>query len=216
MTSPVFPPVFPPVFAEQLDTLLAWRRDVRHFRATPLPDGTIDHLLDRACLAPSVGNSQPWRFVRVVTAERRAAIIAHVEAENRRAAAIYQDETRAAYDGLKLHGLREAPELLTVFCEAEPQAGHGLGRQTMPETLAYSVVIAVHTLWLVARAIGVGMGWVSIVDPAAVNRLLDVPDDWRFVAMLCLGYPTEDSQTPELVRSHWQDRLPADQTRFTR
>ncbi|CAH0495242.1 5,6-dimethylbenzimidazole synthase [Novosphingobium sp. CECT 9465] len=209
-------PVFSPAFADDLDTLLAWRRDVRHFNATPLPDGTLDHLLDRACLAPSVGNSQPWRFVRVVSAERRNAIITHVEAENQRAAAIYQDEARAAYDALKLHGLREAPEHLAVFCELDPKAGRGLGRQTMPETLAYSVVMAIHTLWLSARAIGVGMGWVSIVDPAAVNGMLAVPEDWRFVAMLCLGYPAQDSETPELVRCHWQDRLPADQTRFIR
>lgn len=209
-------PVFSPAFADDLDTLLAWRRDVRHFIATPLPEGTLDHLLDRACLAPSVGNSQPWRFVRVVSAERRNAIITHVEAENHRAAAIYQDETRAAYDALKLHGLRESPEHLAVFCELDPKAGRGLGRQTMPETLAYSVVMAIHTLWLSARAIGVGMGWVSIVDPAAVNGMLAVPEDWRFVAMLCLGYPAHDSETPELVRSHWQDRLPADQTRFIR
>jgi 5,6-dimethylbenzimidazole synthase len=208
-------PVFPPAFTEQLGTLLAWRRDVRHFQTRPLPDGTLDHLLDRASLAPSVGNSQPWRFVRVLSAERRPAIIAHVEAENRQAAAIY-DDTRAAYHALKLHGLHEAPEHLAVFCQTDPEAGHGLGRQTMPETPVYSVVMAIHTLWLAARAIGVGMGWVSIVDPAAMNRLLDVPEDWRFVALLCLGYPAQESETPELVRRHWQDRLPADQTRFTR
>ncbi|WP_068071428.1 5,6-dimethylbenzimidazole synthase [Novosphingobium lentum] len=209
-------PIFPPGFAEQLDTLLTWRRDVRHFQTVPLPDGTLDHLLDRAALAPSVGNSQPWRFVRVLSAERRAAIVAHVEAENRKAAAIYRDETRAAYDALKLHGLQEAPEPLAVFCETNPAAGHGLGRQTMPETLACSVVMAIHTLWLAARAIGIGVGWVSIVDPVAINRLLDVPEDWRFVALLCLGYPAEQHETPELVRRRWQDRLPADQTRFTR
>lgn len=212
MTAPAFPPPFP----EQFDRLLAWRRDVRHFQTRPLPDGTLEHLLDRACLAPSVGNSQPWRFVQVVTAEKRAAIIAHVETANRQAAEIYRDETRAAYDALKLHGLRDAPEHLAVFCEADPAAGRGLGRQTMPETLVYSVVMAVHTLWLAARAMGVGMGWISIVEPAAINRLLGVPESWRFIALLCLGYPTEDSETPELVCRHWQDRLPAEQTRFTR
>lgn len=209
-------PVFSPEFSEQLDTLLTWRRDVRHFQTRPLPDGTLDHLLDRACLAPSVGNSQPWRFVRVLSEEKRNAIIAHVEAENRQAAAVYHDATRAAYDALKLHGLHEAPEHLAVFCEPDPAAGHGLGRQTMPETPLYSVVMAIHTLWLAARAIGVGMGWVSIVDPAGMSSLLDVPEDWRFVALLCLGYPAQESETPELVRRHWQARLPADQTRIGR
>lgn len=209
-------PDFTPAFQEQLDALLTWRRDVRHFQTAALPEGALDHLLDRACLAPSVGNSQPWRFVRVLSHERRAAILAHVEEENRRAAAIYADETRADYDALKLHGLREAPEHLAVFCESDPAAGHGLGRQTMPETPAYSVVMAIHTLWLAARAKNIGMGWVSIVDPAAMNGLLDVPQDWRFVALLCLGYPAEEHETPELVRRHWQDRLPHDQTRFVR
>jgi 5,6-dimethylbenzimidazole synthase len=209
-------PVFPPAFTEQLGTLLAWRRDVRHFQTLPLPVGTLDHLLDRASLAPSVGNSQPWRFVRVLSAERRSAIIAHVEAENRQAAAIYDDDAHAAYHALKLHGLNEAPEHLAAFCQIDPAAGHGLGRQTMPETLVYSVVMAIHTLWLAARAIGVGMGWISIVDPAAMNNLLDAPEDWRFVALLCLGYPAQESETPELVRRRWQDRLPADQTRCTR
>ncbi|QOV94712.1 5,6-dimethylbenzimidazole synthase [Novosphingobium sp. ES2-1] len=209
-------PVFPPQFADQLGSLLAWRRDVRHFQRLPLPDGMLDHLLDIASLAPSVGNSQPWRFVRVVSEERRSAIIAHVEAEDRQAAAIYDDDARAAYDGLKLHGLREAPEHLAVFCQTDPEAGRGLGRQTMPETPVYSVIMSIHTLWLAARAMGVGMGWVSIVDPAAMNSLLDVPDDWRFIALLCLGYPAQESETPELVRRHWQDRLPADQTRFIR
>jgi 5,6-dimethylbenzimidazole synthase len=209
-------PVFSSEFAEQLDTLLTWRRDVRHFQTVPLPNGTLDHLLDRACLAPSVGNSQPWRFVRVLSAAKRAAMIVHVEAENQQAAAIYRDETRAAYDALKLHGLREAPEHLAVFCALDPAAGRGLGRQTMPETLTYSVVMAIHTLWLAARTIGIGMGWVSIVDPAEMNQLLDVPEDWRFVALLCLGYPSEESEIPELVLRRWQDRLSADQTRFIR
>ena len=209
-------PKFPPEFAEQLGTLFAWRRDVRNFQTMPLPDGTMDHLLDRACLAPSVGSSQPWRFVRVMSAEKRSAIIAHVEAENRKAAAIYGDETRVAYDALKLHGLREAPEHLAVFCEPDPAAGHGLGRQTMPETPAYSVVMAIHTLWLAARVIGVGMGWVSIVDPVGMKSMLDVSENWRFVALLCLGYPAGESETPELVRRHWQNRLHADQTRFIR
>lgn len=207
---------FSPAFVDDLDRLLTWRRDVRHFQTTPLPDGTLDGLLDQACLAPSVGNSQPWRFVRVLSGERRTAIIGQVELENRRAAAIYNDEARAAYDALKLHGLREAPEHLAVFCQMDPKAGHGLGRQTMPETTIYSVVMAIHTIWLTARAIGIGMGWVSIVDPATMNALLDVPKDWRFVALICLGYPAQDSETPELVRRDWQDRLPADQTRFIR
>jgi 5,6-dimethylbenzimidazole synthase len=209
-------PDFLPAFIDQLDTLMIWRRDVRAFATRPLPAGMIDALLDRASLAPSVGNSQPWRFVRVVSDERRQAICAHVEAENARAAAHYSDETRAAYDALKLHGLREAPEHIAVFCESAPVEGKGLGRQTMNETLGYSTVLAIHTLWLAARARGIGLGWVSILDPKVISTLLDVPPQWQFIGYLCLGYPLEESDVPELVRHDWQARIDPALTRFTR
>jgi 5,6-dimethylbenzimidazole synthase len=209
-------PDFTSTFAEQLDSLLTWRRDVRHFETRALEVGLIDSLLDRACLAPSVGNSQPWRFVRVVSLERRAAVIAHVEAQNAQAAKLYENETRSHYDALKLHGLREAPEHIAVFCDPAPAEGLGLGRQTMPETLAYSTVLAVHTLWLAARARGVGLGWVSILEPAAVIALLDVPTDWTFIGYLCLGYPTAAHDVPELERCGWQTRIDPVTTRFTR
>ncbi len=209
-------PEFGAVFRAQLDDLLHWRRDVRHFNTRPLEAGLIDILLDHASLAPSVGNSQPWRFVRVVTPETRTAIVAHVEAENSRASVLYNDATRTAYDTLKLHGLREAPEHIAVFCQPDPQEGRGLGRQTMPETLAYSTVCAIHTLWLSARAYGVGMGWISILDPAAIAEILDVPAEWKFIGYLCLGYPAKEHNIPELERSGWQARIAKTTTRFTR
>nr|WP_295662855.1 5,6-dimethylbenzimidazole synthase [Polymorphobacter sp.] len=208
---------FDPAFRAELDRLLAWRRDVRHFSTEPLPPGLIDTLLDRAACAPSVGNAQPWRFVRVVTPALRLAVIAAADAANAEAAVMYDDnEQRAAYRALKLHGLREAPEHIAVFCDEATADGHGLGRQTMPETLRYSVVLAIHTLWLASRAHGVGLGWVSIVDPAAVTRLLEVPAGWHLVAYLCLGTPVEDAMTPELDRNGWQARLDPAATRFVR
>lgn len=209
-------PQFRPAFLDQLDDLLIWRRDVRHFQTRPLEEGLLDTLLDRVSLAPSVGNSQPWRLVRVISPERRAAVVAHVEAENAQAAAIYQDDTRMAYDALKLHGLEQAPEHIAVFCDSAPQEGGGLGRQTMPETLAYSAVLAIHTLWLAATARGVGVGWVSILDPMVVAQLLDVPSHWAFIGYLCLGYPGEMHEVPELERRGWQARIDPETTRFIR
>jgi 5,6-dimethylbenzimidazole synthase len=207
---------FPPVFLKQLDDLLIWRRDMRHFDTRALETGLLDTLLDRASLAPSVGNSQPWRFVRVISSGLRTAITEHVEDENMRSAALYNDETRAAYNALKLHGLREAPEHIAVFCDPAPQEGNGLGRQTMPETLAYSTVLAIHTLWLAARARGVGLGWVSILDPKQITQILDVPSDWIFIGYLCLGYPTSAQNVPELERTGWQARIDPIRTRFIR
>ena len=115
----------------------------------------------------------------------------------------------AAYARLKLAGLEEAPSHLAVFAEPDPAQGSGLGRRTMPETVAYSAVMAVHTLWLAARAAGVGLGWVSILDPAQVQAALDVPAEWAFIGYLCLGYPAAEDDAPELEREGWETRREA-------
>jgi len=209
-------PHFSADFRRDLETLFAWRRDVRHFQRTPLPAGAMDELLEVACHGPSVGNAQPWRFVQVQSPVRRETLALAADACKQLAGQAYAAERGALYDGLKLHGLREAPEIVAVFCDETAETGHGLGRATMPETLCWSVVAAIQTLWLAARARGIGLGWVSLLDPAAVNTVLGVPADWRFVALLCLGYPETENLTPELVRHGWQAALPPSRTRFVR
>ena len=199
-------PSFDASFRQSLADLLAWRRDVRRFLSDPVDPAVIDELLDLACLAPSVGNSQPWRFVSVESPERRAEIRANFEDCNAKALGGYAGEKAAIYAGLKLSGLAEAPVQLAVFADEATEAGAGLGRQTMPETLRYSAVLAVHTLWLAARAQGLGVGWVSILDPAGVARTLKTPADWSLVAYLCLGHPVEEHVDPELQRFGWQAR----------
>lgn len=200
----IAPPLFGEDFRAELDLLLRWRRDVRHFRTTPLPEGTLEDLVARACLSPSVGNSQPWRFVVVETPEKRAAIRAEFETCNA-AALIAQVQDRAPnYAALKLAGLDDAPLHLAVFCDEATEAGHGLGRATMPETLRASAYGAVFALWLAARARGVGLGWVSILRPEQVAAILEVPEGWSLVAYLCLGFPSVEDDTPELERVGWQ------------
>ena len=199
-------PDFDQSFQDKLQQLLEWRRDVRHFKTDALPDGLLDHLLDLTCLSPSVGNSQPWRFVSVDDPERRAAIRSNFETANTDALQGYDGEKAQLYAKLKLSGMDRAPVQMAVFCHEETSQGHGLGHKTMPEMLRYSSVLAVHTLWLAARAHGVGLGWVSIIDPEEAATTLEVPEDWRLVAYLCIGYPEEEQVTPELVQLGWQDR----------
>ncbi len=199
-------PVFDEAFCEQLTELFRWRRDVRRFRTDPLPDGLIEALIDRAALSPSVGLSEPWRWVLVDDPARRAMVRASYEACNAEALACQADDRAGLYARLKLSGLDDAPCHLAVFVEPDPDQGHGLGRRTMPETTAYSAVIAIHTLWLAARAMGIGVGWVSILDAEAVSTALDVPADWKLVGYLCVGYPAAADDTPELERRDWEHR----------
>jgi 5,6-dimethylbenzimidazole synthase len=201
-------PHFDHQFRARLADLLIWRRDVRRFRPDPLPPGLIDELVALACLAPSVGFSQPWRWVTVDAPDRRLAIIENFRQANQEALAEYEGTRAALYARLKLAGLVEAPVHLAVFVDPGTDVGQGLGCRTMPEMLPYSVVCAVNTLWLMARAYGIGVGWVSIFDPPQVQAALDTPAHWKLVAYLCLGYAEDEQDQPELEREGWAARQP--------
>jgi 5,6-dimethylbenzimidazole synthase len=202
-------PVFDDAFRSRLRELIAWRRDVRHFRRDPLPAGALERLIECACLAPSVGLSQPWRFIIVQNAERRAAIRACFEACNADALRAQAPDRAALYARLKLAGLDDAPGHIAVFADRATSQGYGLGRLTMPETIDYSVVMAMHTLWLAARAEGIGVGWVSILDPARVATIMCAQQTWMFIGYLCVGYPAEAHETPVLERKGWETRRAA-------
>jgi 5,6-dimethylbenzimidazole synthase len=197
---------FDPHFQNDLSELFRWRRDVRHFIKRPLSDEEVLDLLRVAQLAPSVGNSQPWRFVRILSEPLREQLAAHVDEESERASKLQAPDRVAEYRALKLHGLREASEVLAVFCDDSTGTGARLGAATMPEARAYSVVMAIHTFWLAAMAKGLGLGWVSILDPEIVATMLAAKPGWRLIALLCLGYPETVSDTPELERRGWQAR----------
>src|SRR5215470_1294080 len=142
---------FDDAFRLRLHDLFVWRRDVRRFRSDPLPAGTADRLIGVACLSPSVGLSQPWRFVTVDDPARRLAVRDAFQQCNAEALKSYSGERAAKYAALKLAGLAEAPCQLAVFADGSTEVGHGLGRRTMPEMAAYSAVAAVCMMWLAAR-----------------------------------------------------------------
>ena len=210
------PRQFDQEFREAFRDLVLWRRDVRRFRRDPIDAALMHSLLELASHAPSVGHCQPWRFVLVESADRRDAIKSSFVRSNADALESYQGEQRAHYAKLKLEGLENAPVQVAVFADEAVEEGSGLGRRTMPETLRYSVVAAVQTLWLAARAEGLGLGWVSILEPDIIHRVLEVPPTWTLVAYLCIGWPVEEHLDPELDRHRWQQRLDVERMIFKR
>lgn len=195
-------------FQTGLRDLMRWRRDVRRFRTDPVAEALLHECLATFALAPSVGLSEPWCLVRVESPAARAAALANFEAANAAALNGYAGDKARLYSRLKLSGMREAPVQLAVFCDDGTDKGAGLGAATMPETRRYSVVAAITQFWLYARARGLGLGWVSILDAGRLCRDLDIPADWTLVAYLCIGWPEEDSATPELELAGWEHRRP--------
>lgn len=194
---------------EAIYRVITARRDVRRgFLDAPLPDELLSRLLAAAHSAPSVGLMQPSRFILVRDTAIRQAVHDIFAGANAQAADSYEGEQRRQYAGLKLEGILEAPQNLCVICDACSERGHGLGRHTMPETALYSTVCAIQNLWLAARAEGVGVGWVSILDPERLREILCIPEHFTLVAYLCLGYVDHFASQPELERYGWEKRIP--------
>lgn len=191
-----------------LEQLMLHRRDVRgnNFLPDEVPDDVIDRILHSASLAPSVGYSQPWEFVVIRDTAVKARISASFELENEKAAGVFADEKKAIYSHIKLEGIHEAPVNIAVFYKPEKEPV--LGQNTMLEAGEYSVVCAVQNMWLMSRALNIGLGWVSILDPLVVKDILNSPPDNKLVAYLCIGYVGEFFSTPELERLQWKSRKP--------
>lgn len=193
-------------FRDDLTRLMQWRRDVRHFCTDPIDEALLTGCLNAFLLAPSVGLSEPWRVVRVASDGARAAALKNFKTANEAALAGYDGAQAAKYADLKLSGMQDSPVQLAIYCDEATPKGAGLGAATMPEMRRYSVVGAITQFWLTTRAHGLGVGWVSILDPKALNRDLDVPADWALVAYLCVGWPQQISDTPELEKVGWEQR----------
>ncbi|MDT0577097.1 5,6-dimethylbenzimidazole synthase [Croceicoccus sp. F390] len=190
-----------------LRELVARRRDVRRFQTRPIGSDILDDIFHLVEGAPSVGNSQPWRWVQVDGSEARAKVKSSFQAANEAARKAVPEDRQGLYANLKLAGLDEAPLQLAVFCDTQTTQGSGLGRQTQPEALHYSVACAIMIFWLAAKARGLGVGWVSILNPSDISDCLDVPASWDLIAYLCVGYPEDEHYDPELERYGWQDRV---------
>jgi 5,6-dimethylbenzimidazole synthase len=183
------------------------RRDVRaDFSPDPIDDDVLERVLGAAHQAPSVGLSQPWRFIVVRDLATRRSVHQAFSRANAAAIAAYDEATADRYRALRLEGILGAPVNVCVTCDDDPRRGNGLGRKTIPETARYSTVCAIQNLWLAARVEGLGVGWVSIIEPMDVRRILAIPNHVAVVAYLCIGHVADFATLPDLERDRWETR----------
>jgi 5,6-dimethylbenzimidazole synthase len=182
------------------------RRDCRRFLPDPLPDELIGRLLLAAHHAPSVGYSQPWNFLLIRSIEVRRRVKAAFDRANERGAALYGSDRAAKYRAMKLEGILDAPLNVCITCDRRRGPFPVLGRVVQPEMDLYSTVCAVQNLWLAARVEGVGVGWVSIIEPADLCAIFEIPEGVTPVAYLCVGRVPEFAPIPDLERDGWLER----------
>lgn len=185
------------------------RRDVRaQFLPDSIPPEVLVRLLEAAHHAPSVGFMQPWDFLLIDSLEVRRRVHAIFERENARAAENHEGERGQLYRRLKLEGILESPLNLCITCDRARGGEHVLGRSSIVDMDLFSTCLAVQNLWLAARAEGIGVGWVSILDQDELAQVLGLPERVYPLAYLCLGYVSEFLEQPELARQGWRQRLP--------
>ena len=184
------------------------RRDVRgQFLPDPVDDAVLSRILLAAHHAPSVGFMQPWSFTLIRSLEVRRQVHALFRQADEEAAQMFDGEQRKAYRSLKLEGILDAPLNICVTCDKDRVGPVVLGRTHMPEMDLYSTVCAVQNLWLAARVEGLGLGWVSIIDPERLKEVLGIPAQVVPVAYLCLGHVSHFCEQPELQTAGWRKRL---------
>ena len=188
------------------------RRDMRHFSQQPLEDGLLLRLLTVANQAPSVGLMQPWRFIRVTNTALKNDIKKLVEAE-RVATANLLDERKGEFLKLKVEGISECAELIVVALP-DGREKHVFGRRTMPDMDLASVSCAIQNMWLAARAEGIGLGWVSLFEPIQLANLLNMPEDSRPIAILCIGHVEKFYEKPMLIEQKWGEAAPIEDFLF--
>lgn len=191
-----------------LDTAIDTRRDIRRYRHDDVPKELVNTVLWAGHRAPSVGHSQPWRFIVVRDADIRDRAAVMADRERLRQAELLTPDRRAHLLDLQLEGIREAPVGIVVACDRRAPASGVLGRNTFTDADMWSCVCAVENMWLTARAHGLGMGWVTLFQPEELAELLHLPNDVETLGWLCLGWPDERPPAPGLERRGWSRRVP--------
>jgi 5,6-dimethylbenzimidazole synthase len=188
------------------------RRDVRrNFVKKPIADDVLARILTAAHHAGSVGFMQPWDFVVIRQRATKRAVKQLFMKTNAEAAIQYEGSRATLYRSLKLEGIEEAPVNIGVTCSRLRGGRHVLGRSTVRDADLYSTCCAIQNLWLAARAEGIGVGWVSILDHGALKQVLGIPRPVKVLAYLCLGYVSEFAKRPDLEKAGWRSRIPVEQ-----
>lgn len=201
---------FPPAAITQLGEVIDARRDIRRYRPDPVPDELIKRVLTAGHHGPSVGYSQPWRFILIRDQEKRDKAALMADAQRMKHAQMLPPDRAQRLLDLQLEGIREAPLGVVVACDRRTPATGVLGRATFQDADMWSCACAIQNMWLTARALGLGMGWVTLFEPEELAELIGIPDGVETLGWLCLGWPDERPPAPGLERAGWAKRLPVD------
>ncbi|MGG3892164.1 5,6-dimethylbenzimidazole synthase [Metabacillus fastidiosus] len=190
------------------------RRDVRSFLPNPVPQESIDKIVQAGHNAPSVGFMQPWNFIMITSKDVKEQLAWAADKERRALAIHYEGGKESKFLSLKVEGLKEAPITICVTCDPTRGGSHVLGRNSIPETDVLSTACAIQNMWLAATAEGLALGWVSFYKKADIRDILEIPPHIDPIALLSIGYTDKYPDKPLLELADWEKRRPLDDLIF--
>ncbi len=137
------------------------RRSIRKYENKEIPQEILQQILEAGRQAPSAVNRQPFRFVVVKDSEKMKDL---------------------------------CDNLITRFVKYAPVAIVGCADVKSLLTGKWAVVdttIAMQNMVIAAWALGIGSCWIGACNEEKVKKLLEIPDKWKVVALVTLGYPAE-------------------------
>ena len=198
---------------ETLFSIIKSRRDVRgnRFINEKIPKDILNKILLSANYAPSVGFSQPWRFVIIEDENTKNRIYNDFKKENEKAKEIFKDSD--LYSKLKLEGIKESNLNIAVLYKKPKK--EVLGQTTQKKMGEYSTVCAIQNMWLTARSFNVGMGWISILKPKKVKKIIGLTkeqrSEYKLIGYFALGYVDKFYEKPELQTLKWENKKTLDE-----
>jgi coenzyme F420-0:L-glutamate ligase / coenzyme F420-1:gamma-L-glutamate ligase len=176
------------IIAQMLTDTIYTRRSIRRYTSQPVSPELIDQLLEAATRAPSLHNSQPWRFA-VITPSQVKGQLADGMAERLRADRLRAADRVAEIDrdvARSRERITAAPAVIVVCLSTSGLADHYERLMAIQ-----SVAAAIQNLLLAAHEAGLGACWMAapLYCPDVVREVLTLPDDWEAQALITIGYP---------------------------
>ena len=187
-----------------LNDIIVSRRDIRgnNFTRKKVKNKKLNKIIRAGLNAPSVGFSQPWKFIIIENKKIRNKIFNNFNNEYNKSKKYFKN--RPIYNSLKLEGIKETQTNIAIYYKKSNKKI--LGQTTQEKMGEYSVVCAIQNMWLMARSLNIGIGWVSILNPKKINKILKVPKNYKLIGYLCVGYSKKFLDTPELETIKWKKK----------
>ena len=159
------------------------RRSCRRFLPDPIGEETLRQMLEAAAWAPSPLNSQPWEFVVVTNADKKAELRSAAEACHQWA---LKESGWKWLSGYRMDFLTEAPAIIAVVGDPK-KTGVDMFQQEGTVAYQHACAAAIQNIHLAAHALGFGSLWFTFFDKKAIREILGIDPEKTPIGLVCLG-----------------------------